>query len=100
MLELTQLSKSISNVQPNLKDHSLNTSTCLQKSESDLHKKMLGKIKDMQKRAEQSEFGATNYTQIGDYKMSRHLGAGSYASVKQAVHSVTGMLVAVKIYDK
>ena len=41
-----------------------------------------------------------NYTQIGDYKLGKHLGAGAYASVKQAIHRATGMLTAIKIYDK
>jgi len=41
-----------------------------------------------------------NFTQIGDYKFGKHLGAGAYASVKQAVHTATGMITAIKIYDK
>lgn len=41
-----------------------------------------------------------NFTQIGDFKIGKHLGAGSYASVKQAIHRATGMLTAIKIYDK
>lgn len=41
-----------------------------------------------------------NFTQIGEYKIGKHLGAGAYASVKQAIHSATGMLTAIKIYDK
>jgi serine/threonine protein kinase len=28
------------------------------------------------------------------------LGAGAYASVKQGMHRATGMLTAIKIYDK
>lgn len=54
----------------------------------------------MQKRSDQSEYAALNFTQIGDYKLGNHLGSGAYASVKQAVHRATGMLIAVKIYDK
>lgn len=54
----------------------------------------------MQKRSDTSEYAALNFTQIGDYKFGKHLGAGSYASVKQALHSATGMLTAIKIYDK
>lgn len=37
---------------------------------------------------------------IFDYKVGKHLGAGAYALVKQAIHKPTGMLVAIKIYDK
>jgi serine/threonine protein kinase len=37
---------------------------------------------------------------MGDYRLGKHLGAGSYASVKQAVHRATGLLTAIKIYDK
>jgi len=29
-----------------------------------------------------SEYNALNYTQMGDYRLGKHLGAGSYASVK------------------
>lgn len=32
------------------------------------------------------EYNASNYTQISDYQIVKHLGQGSYASVKQAVH--------------
>lgn len=61
---------------------------------------MLETIHAMQKRCDQSEYAALNFTQIGDYKIGKHLGAGSYASVKQAIHRATGMLTAIKIYDK
>jgi serine/threonine protein kinase len=61
---------------------------------------MLDSIVSMQKRADQSDYAAMNFTQIGDYKFGKHLGAGAYASVKQAVHSATGMITAIKIYDK
>lgn len=61
---------------------------------------MLDTIQAMQKRVDQSDYAALNFTQIGDYKFGKHMGAGSYASVKQAIHSATGMLTAVKIYDK
>ena len=55
----------------------------------------------MQKRTEgSSEFGASNFTQISDYKIGKHLGAGNYASVRQAIHKPTGMLLAIKIYDR
>ena len=63
-------------------------------------RKMAETIKSAQKRAQQSDYHASNYTQIGDYIFQRHLGAGSYASVKEAKHKATGMLVAIKIYDK
>lgn len=61
---------------------------------------MLHSIESQQTITKQSDYAALNFTSIGDYKMGKHLGAGAYASVKQAVHSATGMLVAVKIYDK
>lgn len=54
----------------------------------------------MNKRNDQSEYAALNFTQIGDYKIGKHLGAGAYASVKQGMHRATGMLTAIKIYDK
>lgn len=41
-----------------------------------------------------------NFTQIADYQLGLHLGAGAYASVKQAVHKKSGLLAAIKIYDK
>lgn len=43
---------------------------------------MLDSIVSMQKRADQSDYAAMNFTQIGDYKFGKHLGAGAYASVK------------------
>ena len=39
-------------------------------------------------------------TQISDYRLGRHLGQGSYASVKQAVHVETGLILAIKVYEK
>ena len=65
-----------------------------------LHKKMTENIEAMKKRSDNSEFSNMNFTQLGDYKIGRHLGSGAYASVKQAIHSATGMLTAIKIYDK
>ena len=47
-----------------------------------------------------SPYSASNLTSIGDYKLGKHLGSGSYASVKQAIHKHTGLLTAIKIYDK
>ena len=35
----------------------------------------------MQKRCEESEFPALNFTQIGDYQLGKHIGAGAYATV-------------------
>lgn len=61
---------------------------------------MLDNIHAMQKRSDSSEYAAMNFTQVGDYKIGKHLGAGAYASVKQAIHRATGMLTAIKIYDK
>jgi serine/threonine protein kinase len=53
------------------------------------------------KRAELgSEYGASNLTQITDYRLGRHLGAGAYASVKKATHKLTGMVLAIKVYEK
>lgn len=43
---------------------------------------MLENIQMMKKRSLESEYHALNYTQIGDYKIGKHLGAGAYASVK------------------
>jgi serine/threonine protein kinase len=54
-------------------------------------------ILQMSKRTDSSH---TNYTQIGDYTIKKHLGAGAFASVKLAVHNSTGMLIAAKMYDK
>ena len=55
----------------------------------------------LSKRVENAaEFPSTNFTQMGDYRLGRHLGAGSYASVKQAVHRASGLQTAIKIYDK
>ena len=32
--------------------------------------------------------------------MLKHLGQGSYASVKQAMHVETGLVLAIKVYEK
>ena len=61
---------------------------------------MIESISAMQKRADQSEYAALNFTQIGDYKIGKQVGVGAYATVKQAVHGATGHTVAIKIYDK
>ena len=46
------------------------------------------------------EFGASNLTSITDYQIGRHLGQGAYASVKQALHVPTGLVLAIKVYEK
>lgn len=56
------------------------------------------KIQEQKKN--ESEYGAFNYTSIGDYQIGKHLGAGNYASVKQAIHKETGLITAIKIYEK
>ena len=43
---------------------------------------MVDTIKAMQIRSKKSEYSALNFTQIGDYTIGKHLGAGAYASVK------------------
>jgi len=37
---------------------------------------------------------------ITDYQIGRHLGQGAYASVKQALHVPTGLVLAIKVYEK
>ncbi len=54
----------------------------------------------LHKRSNESEYGASNYTQITDYIIGRHLGSGAYASVKMATHKPTGMILAIKVYEK
>jgi serine/threonine protein kinase len=44
--------------------------------------------------------GALNYSSVTEYQLGSLLGQGNYAQVKQAVHKATGMVVAIKIYDK
>lgn len=44
--------------------------------------------------------GSLNYTNITEYQQGVLLGQGNYAAVKQATHKATGMVVAIKIYDK
>lgn len=63
-------------------------------------KKMIDQIIVLNKRADDSEYGASNYTQITDYQIGRHLGSGAYASVKMATHKPTGMVIAIKVYEK
>ena len=46
------------------------------------------------------DYNASNYTQISDYQIGKHLGQGAYASVKQAVHTQTGLVLAIKVYEK
>ena len=47
-----------------------------------------------------SEFGATNYTNINDYEFLRHLGSGAYGMVQEVIHRPTGMKLALKQYEK
>lgn len=61
---------------------------------------MLDSIATLQKKSEDSEYSATNYTQFSDYRVGRHLGAGAYAQVKQVVHKSTGLVLAIKVYEK
>lgn len=44
--------------------------------------------------------GSLNYTNLTDYQVGSTLGQGAYAVVKQATHKQSGMVVAIKIYDK
>ena len=37
---------------------------------------------------------------ISEYQIGRHLGQGAYASVKQAMHIGTGLVLAIKVYEK
>ena len=52
------------------------------------------------KREQDSEYNASNYTQITDYQIGKHLGSGAYASVKLATHKPTGLVLAIKVYEK
>ena len=61
---------------------------------------MIDQIPVLQKRANDSEYGASNFTQITDYLIGRHLGSGAYASVKLATHKPSGMIIAIKVYEK
>ena len=61
---------------------------------------MIDQIPVLAKRAEDSDYNASNYTQITDYQIGRHLGSGAYASVKMATHKPTGMVLAIKVYEK
>lgn len=47
-----------------------------------------------------SDFAASNFTDINDYKLGRILGCGAYALVKVAVHKATRAKLAIKVYDK
>ena len=48
----------------------------------------------------QSEYAASNYTQLNDYRFGRHIGQGAYATVKLATHKLTGAVLAIKVYEK
>ena len=47
----------------------------------------------------QEHFPNFNFTQLADYNTGKIMGSGSYACVRSAVHTVTGMVVAIKTYD-
>ena len=59
---------------------------------------MMNSMMSMQKKGD--EFGASNLTMISEYQIGRHLGQGAYASVKQAMHTGTGLVLAIKVYEK
>lgn len=44
--------------------------------------------------------GCLNYTNITDYTIGKLLGNGAYACVKAATHKMSGMPLAIKVYDK
>jgi hypothetical protein len=48
----------------------------------------------------QSEFSASNFTQLNDYRFGKHIGQGAYAIVKLATHKLTGAVLAIKVYEK
>ena len=48
----------------------------------------------------QSDYAASNFTQLNDYRFGKHIGQGSYAVVKLATHKLTGVVVAIKVYEK
>ena len=54
----------------------------------------------MQRKNETSEYNASNLTSITEYQIGKHLGQGAYASVKQAMHLQTGLVLAIKVYEK
>jgi len=43
---------------------------------------MLDQMLVLQKKQDVSEYNASNFTQISDYQIGKHLGQGAYASVK------------------
>ena len=47
-----------------------------------------------------TDYGASSFTLISDYKFGRHIGQGAYATVKLATHKQTGMVLAIKVYEK
>ena len=46
------------------------------------------------------EFSTPGCSDILDYHMSRQIGHGAYAVVKEGVHKPTGEKVAIKMYDR
>lgn len=81
-------------------NRNFNGTKCVNQSEEQLQKKLIDQITVLAKRSDESEYGASNYTQITDYTIGRHLGSGAYASVKLATHKPTGMILAIKVYEK
>ena len=69
-------------------------------TEEAMQKKMIDQILTLSRKSDDSEYSASNYTQITDYQIGRHLGSGAYASVKMATHKPTGMVLAIKVYEK
>jgi serine/threonine protein kinase len=77
-----------------------NGNQVVNQSEESMQKKLIDQILVLNRRAEVSEYGASNYTQITDYHIGKHLGSGAYASVKMATHKASGMVLAIKVYEK
>ena len=53
-----------------------------------------------QMKGQGAEYGATNYTQIADYRFGKYIGQGAFAIVKLATHKLTGGILAIKVYEK
>lgn len=46
------------------------------------------------------EFSTTGCSDITDYHLSRQIGHGAYAVVKESIHKPTGEKIAIKVYDR
>ena len=46
------------------------------------------------------EFATAGCSDVNDYQLSKQIGHGAYAVVKEGVHKPTGEKVAVKMYDR